>query len=505
MGSTKSVEKIAFDIRSPFPIYKVNEKIFQIGEISCDSLLLYNIISILGLGNKFVPNFFFNKNHFFKYLLHNLDLNFIQFDDFLNFSKSEFKSRVTNLNENIDGNLELLEQNRFNQIFKDISKKYRKNLNIKKQKNKFNPETLELRNNVHSSFLRDFNFLNYKNNLSYHQYKALLSFKKSRPFTVIDCDKNVGSAIISNDLYQTSVINYIRLDPAYREVTSNPLTYTVDLINENLLNLFNNGFISNKLKNSLSIKIKYAKLGSIRLMAKVHKANFDWRAIINCQNHPTSKIAIFFDLLIKPIIVSSETYLKDSQNLIQIFEDLHFDRKPKIFSFDVTSLYPSIVPNIAIPIITEFLENNKYLDHNHLSPFGLKSLLELFFNNNIFKFMDKFFVQILGVPMGCICGPTIANLFLYILEMKWAFIYKPLVYKRYIDDGLLITDKDFDFDHFKSFFFNLNFTITTGEVVNYLDLNISFNSAINKMKCSLYTKPTHVNKYLLPNSNHPPF
>ena len=24
------------------------------------------------------------------------------------------------------------------------------------------------------------------------------------------------------------------------------------------------------------------------------------------------------------------------------------------------------------------------------------------------------------------------------------------------------------------------------------------------MKCSLYTKPTHVNKYLLPHSNHPP-
>ena len=450
-----------------------------------------------------MPSFFFNKKHFFNYLLHNLDLNFTQFDDFLHYSKSEFNSQINNLTENIDDNLELLEQNHFNQILKDISKKYRKNLNIKKQKNKFNPETLELRNNVQSFFLKDFSNLKYENNLSYHQYEALISFKKNKPFTVIDCDKNVGSAIISNDLYQTSVINYIRSDPAYRELTTNPLSATVNLINEKLLNLFNNGSISNKLKNSLSINLKYAKLGSIRLMAKVHKANFDWRAIINCQNHPTSKIAIFFDLLIKPIIISSETYLKDSQNLIQIFENLRFDQKPKIFSFDVTSLYPSIDPFIAIPFITEYLDNNNHLDYNHLSPSGFKSLLELFFSNNIFKFMDKFFVQILGVPMGCICGPSIANIFLYILEMKWAVIYRPLVYKRYIDDGLLITDKDFDFDHFKSFFFNLNFTITTGEVVNYLDLNISFNSATNKMKCSLYTKPTHVNKYLLPQSNHP--
>ena len=93
-----------------------------------------------------MPSFFFNKKHFFNYLLHNLDLNFTQFDDFLHYSKSEFNSQINNLTENIDDNLELLEQNHFNQILKDISKKYRKNLNIKKQKQKFNPETLELRN-----------------------------------------------------------------------------------------------------------------------------------------------------------------------------------------------------------------------------------------------------------------------------------------------------------------------------------------------------------------------
>ena len=74
-------------------------------------------------------------------------------------------------------------------------------------------------------------------------------------------------------------------------------------------------------------------MGSIRLMAKVHKTNFDWRAIINCENHPTNKIAIFFDLLIKPIVIKSQTYLKDSQNLIQIFENIRFKSKPKILFF----------------------------------------------------------------------------------------------------------------------------------------------------------------------------
>jgi len=146
----------------------------------------------------------------------------------------------------------------------------------------------------------------------------------------------------------------------------------------------------------------------------------------------------------------------------------------------------------------------KYLDLSHISPHGFKSILELFFSNNVFKFKDKYYIQTIGVPMSCICGPTVANIFLYILEMKWVYIYRPLLYKRYIDDSIVITDKEFDFEFFKSFFLNLKFTINTGDVVNFLDLNISYNSVTNSLKFSLYTKPTHVNKYLLPVSNHPP-
>jgi hypothetical protein len=119
-------------------------------------------------------------------------------------------------------------------------------------------------------------------------------------------------------------------------------------------------------------------------MAKVHKKTFDWRAIMNCQKHPTGRIALFFDLLIKPIITKTVTYLKDSQNLIQVCENIHFDRKPQIISLDVTALYPNIDPDIAIPIITEFI--TEYLDLNHINAFGFKTILELFFRNNVFRF-----------------------------------------------------------------------------------------------------------------------
>ena len=60
------------------------------------------------------------------------------------------------------------------------------------------------------------------------------------------------------------------------------------------------------------------KAGSLRLSAKIHKESFSWRPIINLKDHPTNKICKMLDFLFKPLVYESETYLKDSQNLLQI-------------------------------------------------------------------------------------------------------------------------------------------------------------------------------------------
>jgi hypothetical protein len=51
-----------------------------------------------------------------------------------------------------------------------------------------------------------------------------------------------------------------------------------------------------------------------------------------------------------------------------------------------------------------FNENIKSFDLNNI------------FYNNIFKYEKSFYLQKVGIAMGCICGPTVANLYLYALE-----------------------------------------------------------------------------------------
>ena len=251
----------------------------------------------------------------------------------------------------------------------------------------------------------------------------------------------------------------------------------------------------------LKLREEECKLGSFRLLAKLHKPSFSWRAIINCKNHPTSKISMVFDFLIKPIIIKTESYIKDSQNLIQFCENIIFERKPFIYSFDVSNLYTNIKPNQAIPMLTEFISS--YLDTQHLSAYGFKTLLSVFFENNYFMFKNTYYLQNTGCPMGCICGPTIANLFLYILERKWLYIHKPIIYYRFIDDIFIVHKNEINFEEFEATFIDLKLSMITGDVVNFLDMNISYNQITNKLKYSLYTKETNTFSYLLPISNHP--
>jgi hypothetical protein len=83
-------------------------------------------------------------------------------------------------------------------------------LNRIKRKNNFeklnfelNPEIVDLRFKIISDLPRVNN--NIKTNINLIQFKTILNFNKTRPFQVIDTDKNTGSAIISNELHDKLV------------------------------------------------------------------------------------------------------------------------------------------------------------------------------------------------------------------------------------------------------------------------------------------------------------
>jgi hypothetical protein len=296
-------------------------------------------------------------------------------------------------------------------------------------------EINQLRSNIHSKIFNEYDNIIIKPNISYTQYKDLLKFQKEKSFKIINCDKNVGIAILSNELYINSVKEFLDSDTTFCGLTENPLYITMNLIKNEITNLVNNGHISSKLYKYLLKNIEESKLGSFRLLAKLHKPIFSWRQIIDCKNHPNSKICNLLDQLLRPIVIKTETYIKDSQNLIQETKDIIFDKEPYLYSLDIVSLYTNIIPSDATYKITLFM--NKFLNCFDINIVGFNKLLNIMFNTNVFSFEKNFFKQIKGLPMGCICGPMVANLYVYIHEIKWINIEKPIIYRRFIDDTSL--------------------------------------------------------------------
>ena len=60
-------------------------------------------------------------------------------------------------------------------------------------------------------------------NLNYYQLYHLKKFVATKPFSVIQCDKNIGTAILSNDLLHELSINHLSDDKIYEQVNTNPL------------------------------------------------------------------------------------------------------------------------------------------------------------------------------------------------------------------------------------------------------------------------------------------
>jgi hypothetical protein len=466
-------------IKSNFPIYKLSDSVFQIGDINYDSTFIKTISDLLSLGNKFVPNYFHDKTQYLQFILRDIDLKILDFNRTF-FVKSNSIKKQKNLNQdqiiNKNKKFAIIDDNYFEQMIKFMKNKK----HIDYDKLYLNNEVKEFRLNIHKKLLDNFDNINIKPNITLEQIKAIITFQKNKPFKIIDCDKNVGLALISNELYKENVKKFLNEDKTYSKLSNNPLDDSIIKINESLNNLFKFNHISIQLLNKLNLKPNENKLGSFRLLAKLHKPDFSWRPIINCRNNPTSKICNFLDKLLKPLVENTETFIKDSQNLIQKCQDMIFETKPMIYSMDFTSLYSKMNHTHTANTITDYIKD--FLDTTHLTAFGLRSLILIILNYNYFKYEEDFYKQLDGMAMGVICGPTLANLYLYILEIKWLNLNKPLVYLRFIDDIFLVIKDKLDIENFVKTFIYLTLNIVTDDIVNFLDLYAMYDKTTKKLK-----------------------
>ena len=132
-----------------------------------------------------------------------------------------------------------------------------------------------------------------------------------------------------------------------------------------------------------------------------------------------------------PIVRSLPSYVKDSQNALQIFRDFNFLGEDKfIFTMDITSLY-NVIPNAeGLLALKHFFDLRTVKEPSSET---LLRLAELVLTLNCFSFADSYYKQINGVAMGTKMGLSYANLFVGYIEHRFYNQYngpKPELYHR---------------------------------------------------------------------------
>jgi len=67
----------------------------------------------------------------------------------------------------------------------------------------------------------------------------------------------------------------------------------------------------------------------------------------------------------------------------------------------------------------------------------------------------------------------------------------------------MVLKSKLDFSKFEKNFKYLKLTMNSGKIVNFLDLDVSFNNVTKKLDFLVYTKPTNNFSYLRLKSDHP--
>ena len=272
----------------------------------------------------------------------------------------------------------------------------------------------------------------------------------------------------------------------------------------------NQGVINDKTAADL-VETK-AKCPHFYTLPKIHK-NAEappGRPIVSSIRAPTERISAFVDIVLKPLVKSLPSYIKDTKDFLAKLKSLPGPLLPNslLFTMDVVGLYNNIPHRDGLKACQLALDRRDACDPPTTSIVNLaKLVLEL----NAFQFEEKFFLQVLGTAMGTRMAPSYANIFMGILEESMLATapggLTPLFYGRFIDDVFGIWTHGEDtllqfFDHANSCHRDIAFTYEYGISVPYLDVRATIVNS--QIVTDLYEKPTNTHQYLLPTSNHPP-
>lgn len=195
------------------------------------------------------------------------------------------------------------------------------------------------------------------------------------------------------------------------------------------------------------------------------------RPVLSAVNTPEYHLAKWLEKEIKPLLQSKYS-VASSSVFLQELNQLKPGPTDICVSFDIKSLFT----NVPLKEVLSDIKNTIFSVEAPPTVFGKsKKLTGTIFMNmlkicseSVFLYKDNVYRQVDGVAMGSPLAPLLAEWFVSNIECKIFerdIPFKPLFYKRYVDDIFAIfkciDDRDAFFDLLNNSHRNLTFTMET--------------------------------------------
>ena len=348
-----------------------------------------------------------------------------------------------------------------------------------------------------------------RKNLNKMETRAMDNLKNRDDIVITKADK--GGAVVINGVteYIKEANRQLSDKNFYKKLTHNPTSEHAALVDNAIDNLKHRGALDEKTAKKL--KTDNPKTPRLYFLPKIHKPNNPGRPVVSSIGCHTEKISHYVDHHLQPLNKALPSYVQDTTDFLKKLDNLpeELPENAILVTMDVRSLYTNVPNQEGIEAVKSYLRARARPSDRFLSQV-ISTFLSLILTLNNFVFNDDNFVQVNGASMGTKCAPTYASLFMGRFEESHIIPRikdSILIYNRYIDDIFFIW-KGSESDLLK-FFKEINEVHPTikfdheysREKINFLDAAVSVLG--NRLRTSVYTKPTDRKAYLHARSYHP--
>ena len=337
------------------------------------------------------------------------------------------------------------------------------------------------------------------------QRKALKRLQNRKDLIFKPADKGSGLVVLSHLQYEQEAMSQLNNEKHYSKLNENTLPEIQTKIKDNINTHVANGSLPHATAKFLPVS--NARPGKFYLLPKIHKSmeKPPGRPIIASNNHPTERLSEYVDEHLKPYIPKIDSYIKDTNDFINICKSTKLPPNARLVTFDVNGLYTNIPHEEGLIALETFMKQYKDAGTAKM----LRRLMKLILENNILEFNGQLYLQIHGTSMGSRVAPSYSNIFMHIFETTHLpnAPIKPYLWKRYIDDIFAIfTCTDDELKSFHTWLNSLHSTIQfsceeNSNGIPFLDCFVSIDQ--NRIKIRPYTKKTDTKQYINPTSCHP--